>query len=83
MPKMIDLEPHEYRRKGFRRFIPHPLDGPTYTVWGIGCGIWAGVVIGVSRYFIEGDSPYVVAAIALGPAVVWGIALLFADREHR
>lgn len=80
MPKQIDLKPTEYRRKGLSRWIPHPLDGPSFTIWGIVCGVWAGVVIGTSRYFISGDNPWIVAAIALVPGAVWGVRLVLADK---
>lgn len=74
MPKQIDLEPHEYRRKG------SVVLGRQWTLWGVLCGIWAGCVIGLHRYWITDDSPWIVALLALGPGAVWGFMLLMADK---
>lgn len=91
MPKQIDLEPREYRRQpkamrhlkrdGVRwKYIPHRLDQPWVTPAAIACGIWAGVVIGVARYFISGDNPWTIAIISLLPGAIFGAWLLWADK---
>lgn len=77
--KQIDLDPREYRRKG-THWLPHPLDGPRYTIWGILCGLWFGCVVGTARLWISGDNPWVIAGIALAPAAVWAFFLLRADK---
>lgn len=76
----LDLKPTEYRVKGVRRWLPHPLDGPQFTIWGVACAIWAGCVIGVCRYWIVGEPLWPVVFISMTPAAIWGVLLLLADK---
>lgn len=73
-PPRVDLEPDEYRRAGEKQPNWRRLRR-----WLILSAVWAAAVISVARYMIEGESPIVVALIALGPGAIMFLILLLRD----
>jgi len=92
--KQIDLEPKDYRKLSgdgrWRRIWQPPknrteyhpasiVHQPAFGVLGALSGLWAGVVIGYCRFYVEGEDPWAVAVISLLPLAVWGLVALFRD----
>jgi hypothetical protein len=68
----IDLEPESYRVRGAHRRISTRRLQLLTTL----CGIWFATVITIARWFISGDNPWVVGAIAFAPLAVLVVYLL-------
>ena len=78
--KQIDLEPHEYRQKGLRRFR-RSLSERFLRNAMVASGIWAGCWLYAFRNYIEGDNPWIAAAVVGGPGLALWVYVILTVRD--
>lgn len=82
MPKQIDLEPHEFRRKGLERFRDFAKRHRLFTWLGAAAGVWGGAAAWLSRNGHLTDNLFLALVVVFAPAVAVMLAYqLLTERD--
>lgn len=84
--KQIDLERRDYHvKRGEWRpeieYVDPRLLHPRTTRRVIASGIWAGLVIGINRFWLNFPNPWIVAAVAFAPMIAVFVWLIILDQD--